>query len=145
MWQNAKLHLFQERNVSAVLPIPKREQHDVKKLDVYRSWSCTNICQNYPDLQIGGDHVGNMYDSGCFVEHIRDDRPLLLSSDIPLGHSPIIGSLKKLPASKLLTGGETQEKSTSLHKQPLSNSMLNSYMEKKSGRTLQTVFRRESH
>ncbi|XP_057573531.1 TLR adapter interacting with SLC15A4 on the lysosome-like [Hippopotamus amphibius kiboko] len=121
-------------NVSAALPIPKREQHDEKQLDLYRSCSYTSICQNYPDLQIGGDHVGNMYDSGCFVEHILDDAfngPLLLSVDIPLGHSPITEPLEKLPASKLLNGDEIREKSILFHKQPLSNSMLNSYMEKK--------------
>ncbi|KAF4026942.1 hypothetical protein G4228_018725 [Cervus hanglu yarkandensis] len=121
-------------NVSAALPIPKREQHDEKQLDLYRSYSCTSICQNYPDLQIGGDHVGNMYDSGCFVEHICDDPlsgPLLLSVDIPLGHSPIIEPLDKLPTSKLLNGDEIRERSMLFHKQPLSNSMLNSYMEKK--------------
>ncbi|XP_010948051.1 TLR adapter interacting with SLC15A4 on the lysosome-like [Camelus bactrianus] len=121
-------------NVSAALPIPKREQHDETQVDLYRSWSCTSICQNYPDLQIGGDHVGNMYDSGCFVEHIRDDTfngPLLLSVDIPLGHSPIFEPLDKLPTSKILNGDEIREKSMLFHKKPISNSMLNSYMEKK--------------
>lgn len=121
-------------NVSIVLTIPKREQHDERQVDLYRSWSCTSICQNYPDLQIGGDHVGNMYDSGCFVEHTHDDvcnGPLLLSVDIPLGHSPIIEPLEKTPTSKLLNGDEIREKSMLFHKQPLSNSMLNSYMEKK--------------
>lgn len=121
-------------NVSIVLTIPKREQHDERQVDLYRSWSCTSICQNYPDLQIGGDHVGNMYDSGCFVEHTHDDvcnGPLLLSVDMPLGHSPIVEPLEKTPTSKLLNGDEIREKSMLFHKQPLSNSMLNSYMEKK--------------
>ncbi|XP_008821188.1 uncharacterized protein CXorf21-like [Nannospalax galili] len=118
-------------NVSIALPIPRRE-HDEQQLDLYRSWSCTSICQNYPDLQIGGDHVGNMYDSGCSVEHTHDEfcnGPLLFSVDKPLGHSPKVDSLEK--TSKLLNGDEIQEKSMILHKQPLSNSMLNSYMEKK--------------
>ncbi|XP_024430753.2 TLR adapter interacting with SLC15A4 on the lysosome-like [Desmodus rotundus] len=121
-------------NVSVALPIPKRENSDERQLDLYRSWSCTRICQNYPDLLIGGDHVGNMYDSGCFVEHIRDDAfngPLLLSVDIPLGHSPTTEPVEKPPASKLLSGDEMREKSMLFYKQPLSNSMLNSYMEKK--------------
>lgn len=121
-------------NMSVALPIPKREQHDDRQLDLYRSWSCTSICQNYPDLQIGGDHVGNMYDSGCFVEHIHNDAfngPLLLSVDIPLSHSFISEPLEKPPASKLLNGDEIREKSMLLHKHPFSNSMLNSYMEKK--------------
>lgn len=60
-------------NVSAALPIPKREQYDEKQLGFIRIYSYTSICQNYPDLQIAGDHVGNMYYSGCFVEHICDD------------------------------------------------------------------------
>ncbi|XP_048192404.1 TLR adapter interacting with SLC15A4 on the lysosome-like [Perognathus longimembris pacificus] len=120
-------------NVSIALPIPKRE-HIEGQLDLYRSWSCTSICQNYPDLQIGGDHVGNMYDSGCFVEHTHDDvlnGPLLLSVDIPLGHSPTIEPPEKTFTTKLVNGDEIREKSMLLHKQPLSNSMLNSYMEKK--------------
>uniref|UniRef100_A0A8D2B986 Uncharacterized protein n=1 Tax=Sciurus vulgaris TaxID=55149 RepID=A0A8D2B986_SCIVU len=120
-------------NVSIALTIPKREQHDERQVDLYRSWSCTSICQNYPDLQIGGDHVGNMYDSGCFVEHTHDDisnGPLLLSVDIPLGQS-ITEPLQKKPTSKLLNWDEIREKSMLFHKQPLSNSMLNSYMEKK--------------
>ncbi|XP_069896229.1 TLR adapter interacting with SLC15A4 on the lysosome-like [Dipodomys merriami] len=120
-------------NVSVALPIPKRE-HDERQVDLYRSWSCTNICQNYPDLQIGGDHVGNMYDSGCFVEHTHDDvfnGPLLLSVDIPLGRSSIIEPPKKIFTTKLVNGDEIREKSMLLHKEPLSNSMLNSYMEKK--------------
>ncbi|XP_047393567.1 TLR adapter interacting with SLC15A4 on the lysosome [Sciurus carolinensis] len=120
-------------NVSIALTIPKREQHDERQVDLYRSWSCTSICQNYPDLQIGGDHVGNMYDSGCFVEHTHDDisnGPLLLSVDIPLGQS-ITEPLQKKNTSKLLNWDEIREKSMLFHKQPLSNSMLNNYMEKK--------------
>ncbi|KAG5193774.1 hypothetical protein JEQ12_020135 [Ovis aries] len=125
-------------NVSAALPIPKREQYDEKQLDLYGSYSYTSICQNYPDLQIAGDHVGNMYYSGCFVEHICDDAfsgPLLFSVDIPLGHSPIIEPLDKLPTSKLLNGDEIRERSILFHKQPLSNSMLNNYMGKKKNLT----------
>ncbi|CAK6450528.1 unnamed protein product [Pipistrellus nathusii] len=121
-------------NLSVALPIPKREQRDERQLDLYQSWSCTSICQNYPDLQIGGDQVSNMYDSGCIVEQIRDDAfngPLLLSVDIPLGHSPIIKPLEKPPASKLLNRDEIREKSMLFLKQPLSNSMLNKYMENK--------------
>ncbi|XP_014440872.1 uncharacterized protein CXorf21 homolog [Tupaia chinensis] len=121
-------------NMSIALPIPKREQHNERQLDLYRSWSCTSICQNYPDLQIGGDRVGNIYDSGCFVEHIHDDvfhGPRLLSVDVPLGHSLNIKPLEKPAASKLLNGDDIREKSMLFHKQPLSNSMLNSYMDKK--------------
>ncbi|KAM6143270.1 TLR adapter interacting with SLC15A4 on the lysosome-like [Erethizon dorsatum] len=119
-------------NVSLALSVPKREQYDKKQLDLYRSSSYTSICQNYPDLQIGGDHVRNIYDSGCFVEHTHDDDPLLFSVDIPLGHSPtIIEPLQKTSTSKSLNGDEFQERTMLFYKQPLSNSGLNSYMEKK--------------
>lgn len=122
-------------NVSLAFSVPKRQQHDKEQLDLYRSCSYASICQNYPDLQIGGDHVRNIYDSGCFVEHTHDDvfnGPLLSSADIPLGHSPvIIEPLEKTSTLKLLNGDEFGERSMLFYKQPLSNSMLNSYMEKK--------------
>ncbi|XP_012863065.1 TLR adapter interacting with SLC15A4 on the lysosome-like [Echinops telfairi] len=119
-------------NMSVALPIPKRErQLNERQLDLYRSWSCTSIWQTYPDLQIGGDHIGNLYDSGCFAEHTYDNafNGPLLSVDISLGHS--IVPVEKLPASKILDGDEIRERSMVSHKQPLSNSMLNRYMEKK--------------
>uniref|UniRef100_A0A8I5N7D2 Uncharacterized protein n=1 Tax=Papio anubis TaxID=9555 RepID=A0A8I5N7D2_PAPAN len=50
---------------------------------------------------------------------------------MPLGHSPVIGPLETLPTSKLLNRDESQEKSMLFQKQPLSNSMLNTYMERK--------------
>ena len=89
-----------------------------------------------------------MYDSGCFVEHICDNAlsgPLLLSVDIPLGHSPIIEPLDKLPTSKLSNGNEIRDRSMLFHKQPLSNSVLNSYMGKKKVDELYKVFGRKSH
>ncbi|XP_005410132.1 PREDICTED: uncharacterized protein CXorf21-like [Chinchilla lanigera] len=121
-------------NVSLALPVPKRESID-KQLDLYRSCSCTSICWNYPDLQIGGDHVRNIYDSSGFVEHVNDDvfnGPPLFSVDIPLDHSPIIiEPLEKTSISKLLNGDEFRERSMLFYKQPVSNSILNNYMEKK--------------
>uniref|UniRef100_A0A8C8RNE5 Uncharacterized protein n=1 Tax=Pelusios castaneus TaxID=367368 RepID=A0A8C8RNE5_9SAUR len=120
-------------NVSTALHIPGREQHE-KHLDLYRSWSCHSIYQNYPDLHIGGDHVGDgMSDSGSSMEHISEelvDGPILLSVDIPLGHSPLNKPLEE-PATNFLNGDEGVERSMTLHKQPLSNSMLNNYMDRK--------------
>ncbi|XP_055980116.1 TLR adapter interacting with SLC15A4 on the lysosome-like [Sorex fumeus] len=119
-------------NVSVALPIPKREQYDGKQLDLYRSWSCTSICQNYPDLHIGGDYVGNMRDLDCFVEHIQDDTlSILLSIDIPWCNTPTIESLEKLIASKNIIGDEIREKSMLFYNQPFSNSLLNSYVREK--------------
>ncbi|XP_067405849.1 TLR adapter interacting with SLC15A4 on the lysosome-like [Emydura macquarii macquarii] len=119
--------------ISTALLIPGREQHE-KQLDLYRSWSCHSIYQNYPDLHIGGDHVVDyMRDSGCIMDHISDeliDGPVLLSVDIPLGHSPLNKPLET-SATKLLNGDEGGERSMTLHKQPLSNSALNNYMDRK--------------
>lgn len=119
-------------NVSVALPIPKREHHAEKQLDLYRSWSCKSICQNYPDLYIGGDYVGNMCDMDCFVDHIKDDTfTILLSVDIPWHDPPIFESLEKLAALKNMNVDEIQEKSISFYKQSFSNSLLNSYVRKK--------------
>lgn len=120
--------------ISAALHIPGREQNHENQVDLYRSWSCHSIYQNYPDLHIGGDHVGGyMRDSGCIMDHISDelvDGPVLLSGDILLGHSPQNEPLEKT-ATKSLNGDEGGERSMTLHKQPLSNSVLNNYMDTK--------------
>ncbi|XP_074863964.1 TLR adapter interacting with SLC15A4 on the lysosome-like [Carettochelys insculpta] len=120
--------------ISSALHIPGREQNHESQLDLYRSWSCHSIYQNYPDLHIGGDHVGDyMNDSGCIMDHVSDelvDGPVLLSADIPLGHSPLNESLE-IMATKSLNTDEGGERSMTLHKQPLSNSVLNNYMDTK--------------
>uniref|UniRef100_A0A8D0GMH8 Uncharacterized protein n=1 Tax=Sphenodon punctatus TaxID=8508 RepID=A0A8D0GMH8_SPHPU len=118
---------------SRALCIPGREQSDDEELDLYTSWSCQNIYQNYPDLHIGGDHIADhMCDSGCIMDQVYDDGPHLLSKDIPLGRSPLVEPLVKHSAPKLLSGAEAGEKSMLiLYNQPLSNSVLNGYMERK--------------
>ncbi|XP_032857620.1 TLR adapter interacting with SLC15A4 on the lysosome isoform X2 [Tyto alba] len=119
--------------VSPALYIPKREQN-TEQVDLYRSWSCNSIYQNYPDLHIGGDHVGDhMCDSGCVLDQVCDELPngpVLLSIDIPLGQSPLSEYPQK-PSTKSLSGDEAGERSIMLCKEPLSNSMLNKYMETK--------------
>ncbi|KAM9269793.1 TLR adapter interacting with SLC15A4 on the lysosome-like [Cariama cristata] len=119
--------------VSPALHIPKREQTP-EQMDLYRSWSCCSIYQNYPDLHIGGDRVGDhTCDSGCVLDHVCDelpDGPVLLSVDIPLGQSPLCEHPEK-PSIKSLSGDEAGERSIMLGEEPLSNSMLNKYMETK--------------
>lgn len=119
---------------SPALHIPKREQN-TEQMDLYRSWSCNSIYQNYPDLHIGGDHVGDhMCDSGCVLDHVCDelpDGPVLLSVDIPLGQFPLCEHPEK-PSVKSLSGDEAGERSSiMLCAEPLSNSVLNKYMETK--------------
>ncbi|KAM6323070.1 TLR adapter interacting with SLC15A4 on the lysosome-like [Podargus strigoides] len=119
--------------MSSALHIPRREQN-TEQMDLYRSWSCNSIYQNYPDLHIGGDRVGDhTCDSGCVLDHMCDeaaDGPVLLSVDIPVGQSPPCEHPKK-PSIKSLTGDEDGERSIMLCEEPLSNSMLNKYMETK--------------
>ncbi|XP_063278494.1 TLR adapter interacting with SLC15A4 on the lysosome-like [Prinia subflava] len=118
---------------SPALHIPKRGG-SLDEVDLYRSWPCNSIYQNYPDLQIGGDHVGgHTCDSGCVLDHVCDelpDGPVLLSVDIPLGQSPLREHPKK-PSGISLPGDEAAERSLMLSEEPLSNSTLNKYMEAK--------------
>ncbi|RMB95452.1 hypothetical protein DUI87_28074 [Hirundo rustica rustica] len=120
-------------NASPALHIPKRGG-SLDQVDLYRSWPCNSIYQNYPDLQIGGDHVGgHTCDSGCVLDHVWDelpDGPVLLSADIPLGQSPLCEHPKK-PSGMSLPGDEAGERSLVLSEEPLSNSTLNKYMEAK--------------
>uniref|UniRef100_A0A8C3K7F7 Uncharacterized protein n=1 Tax=Calidris pygmaea TaxID=425635 RepID=A0A8C3K7F7_9CHAR len=119
--------------VSPALYIPRRKQN-TEQLDLYRSWSCNSIYQNYPDLHIGGDHVADhLCDSGCVLDHVCDelpDGPVLLSIDIPLDPSPLCEHPKN-SSIKSLSGDEAAERSIMLCEEPLSNSTLNKYVETK--------------
>ncbi|XP_071613839.1 TLR adapter interacting with SLC15A4 on the lysosome-like [Heliangelus exortis] len=124
--------------ISTPLYIPKREQN-LQQMDLYRSCSCISIYQNYPDLHIGGDRVG---DSGCVLDHVCDELaegPVLLSADIPPGESPLCEHPKKPPV-KSLSGEEAGERSIVPWEEPLSNSMLNKYMETKVAELYKQLF-----
>ncbi|KFP23694.1 Uncharacterized protein CXorf21, partial [Colius striatus] len=118
---------------SPALHIPKGER-STEELDLYTSWFCNSIYQNYPDLHIGGDRVReHTCDSGCVLDHVCDELhhgPVLLSIDIPLGQSPLRECPEK-PSTKSLCGDEAGERSIVLCEEPLSNSTLNRYMESK--------------
>ncbi|XP_029462408.1 uncharacterized protein CXorf21-like [Rhinatrema bivittatum] len=121
-----------EQISSPALQIVRRDRNNENLLDLYTSWSCTSIYKNYPDLHIGGDHIGNISDSGCILDHECEisEGPVLLSIDIPLGHSPCSKPLEKPSIIKLLQGDENRDRSFMLQNRPFSNSMLNCYMEK---------------
>ncbi|OPJ89683.1 hypothetical protein AV530_003851 [Patagioenas fasciata monilis] len=122
-----------EGTVSPALHIPKREQ-SAEEMDLYRSWSCNSIYLNYPDLHIRGDRVGDhTCDSGCVLDHMYEelpDGPVLMSVDIPLGPSPPCERSEK-PWIKSLPADDAGEKSIVLREEPLSNSVLNKYVETK--------------
>ncbi|KAL8181039.1 UNVERIFIED_CONTAM: hypothetical protein K2H54_045025 [Gekko kuhli] len=120
---------------SAPLCIPRREPHCEKELDLYRSWSSQSLYQQYPDLYIGGDHIADhMCDSGCIMDQTDDEAtigPVLFSEDIRPGQSPLTEPSHKGKAVKLWAGDDVGERSITLHRHPLSNSVINNYMEKK--------------
>ncbi|XP_077164767.1 TLR adapter interacting with SLC15A4 on the lysosome-like [Paroedura picta] len=120
---------------SAPLCIPRREPHCEKELDLYRSWSNQSLYQQYPDLYIGGDHIADhRCDSGCIMDQTDDEPimgPVLFSEDLPLGQSPLMEPLHQGKAGKPWASDEAGERSITLHRQPLSNSVINNYMEKK--------------
>ncbi|XP_042681019.1 TLR adapter interacting with SLC15A4 on the lysosome-like [Centrocercus urophasianus] len=130
------------RTVSRALCVPEREQSN-EQADLCRSWSCNSFYQNYPDLHIGGDHVGDhTCDSGCVLDHVCDDLsdgPVILSVDIPLGQSPLCEHPEK-PGVNFLSGDEAGEMSMMFYEEPLSNSQLNDYMEAKVAELYKQLF-----
>ncbi|XP_034290849.1 TLR adapter interacting with SLC15A4 on the lysosome-like [Pantherophis guttatus] len=110
--------------------VPVQEQHCRKELDLYRSWSCQSLYQNYPDLHIGGDHIADhTRDSDHIVDQTYNELsgPMFLSTDLPLD-TPF--PLQKPRGLKLGHGDDVGENSLALRKEPLSNSLLNNHMEK---------------
>ncbi|OXB57215.1 hypothetical protein ASZ78_015954 [Callipepla squamata] len=130
------------RTASGALRIPRAEQSS-ERMDLCRSWSCNSIYQNYPDLHIGGDHVGDHpCDSGCVLDHVCDelsDGPVILSVDIPLGQSLLCEHPEK-PGVNVLSGDEAEERSMMFREEPLSNSLLNNYMEAKVAELYKQLF-----
>ncbi|XP_044283477.1 TLR adapter interacting with SLC15A4 on the lysosome-like [Varanus komodoensis] len=122
-----------ENSLTQPLPIVRREQY-CEELDLYRSWSSQSLYQNYPDLHIGGDHIADhTCDLDCIMDQTYDDLPagpVFLSRDIRLGHSPTTEPLQNSKDPKIWHD-EAGERSIMFHKQPISNSLINSYMETK--------------
>ncbi|XP_066571416.1 TLR adapter interacting with SLC15A4 on the lysosome [Amia ocellicauda] len=138
---------------SEARPIQGREPQEHMGLELYRSWGCTSICKDYPDLQIGGDHIGDRSSahSGLYVAQMDSKThlgPVLQSGDLDLGLEALQpgpqlqGWGEQGKAGRLCEAGGLGESgsddgylvmdsSISLHREPLSNSMLNSYLENK--------------
>uniref|UniRef100_A0A8C5SL95 Uncharacterized protein n=1 Tax=Laticauda laticaudata TaxID=8630 RepID=A0A8C5SL95_LATLA len=107
--------------------IAVQELYCGKDLDLYRSWSCQSLYQNYPDL---GDHIADHTpDSNCMVDQTCNtlSGPMFSSTDLPLD-TPF--PLQKPRVLKLGCGDEVGENSLAICKEPLSNSLLNKHMEK---------------
>ncbi|XP_042315950.1 TLR adapter interacting with SLC15A4 on the lysosome isoform X2 [Sceloporus undulatus] len=119
-----------ERQTSAAVDVSMG--HAVNEDTYLVPSSCKSICKNYNDLHIAGDQVLPMssvkrdftYDSGI--------GPFLESSEIP----PPIESISVPPADSLHKPAQGylscwRVASIMQHQQPLSNSILNNYLEEK--------------
>uniref|UniRef100_UPI00398EA812 TLR adapter interacting with SLC15A4 on the lysosome-like n=1 Tax=Pristiophorus japonicus TaxID=55135 RepID=UPI00398EA812 len=101
---------------------------------------CKSICDNYNDLQIAGDHVLpiDSETSGLTSQssHEANMVPFLYSSEIPLPmESPKLSAeFPNKPANSDTScwrNCSAKDKSIIQHSQPLSNSVLNAYLEQK--------------
>ncbi|XP_069068685.1 TLR adapter interacting with SLC15A4 on the lysosome-like [Pleurodeles waltl] len=126
------IHAPPKALVSAARHIPKYRNTDTQ-MDLNRSWTCSSICTNYPDLHIGGDHIGRAKDSGCILDLECEitDGPMSLSVDIPPGNSPNNRPPQQPPALNMFMSDESRDKGSINPAQPLSNSPLNICMERK--------------
>ncbi|XP_076130803.1 uncharacterized protein LOC143112420 [Alosa pseudoharengus] len=129
---------------SASRSVPRSSADEYWGLELYRSWCCPSLCKNYPDLQLGGDHLGDRSSqSPQWLVVPSDDGPLLLSQDL--------GEMEALPGPEVARepgpwlGNQAQHNddgylviepsmqgldSIRSHER-LSNSMLNGYLETK--------------
>ncbi|XP_006008195.3 TLR adapter interacting with SLC15A4 on the lysosome [Latimeria chalumnae] len=127
-----------ERQLSPVVDIPRGSS--VSKETYLVPSSCKSICKNYNDLHIAGDQVMPIGSKSTDFTYDSSfdfcDGPFLQSSEIP----PPLESLKSSkeflsrptgPDSSLWRGGSIRYKSIIQGLQPLSNSMLNDYLEQK--------------
>ncbi|XP_063160460.1 TLR adapter interacting with SLC15A4 on the lysosome [Candoia aspera] len=94
--------------------------------------SCKSICKNYNDLHIAGDQVLPMNSVKRDVTYDSGICPFLESSEIPLP----IDSVPMLPAEVPRKASQRNSScwrvaSIMQHQQPLSNSILNNYLEEK--------------
>ncbi|XP_053560855.1 TLR adapter interacting with SLC15A4 on the lysosome [Bombina bombina] len=103
--------------------------------------SCKNICRDYNDLHIAGDQVMAMNsvlnDFSCNSSFDFCDGPFLQSSQIPPtmdSISVVVNDVSKKPTktdSSCWRVGSIRDKSIMQHQQPLSNAVLNEYLERK--------------
>ncbi|XP_072450736.1 TLR adapter interacting with SLC15A4 on the lysosome-like [Chiloscyllium punctatum] len=127
----ARVPIF-ERKISDVLDIPKPNGCSENNLDLYRSWS--PICHSYTDLQIAGDNVTPHSPSskGCLVDYGYEscNRPILQLEN-QSGWPSVPGSGYEVWSQSGTEANLNSDRSIVLLKEPLSNSVLNRYMEQK--------------
>ncbi|XP_023690334.1 TLR adapter interacting with SLC15A4 on the lysosome isoform X2 [Paramormyrops kingsleyae] len=117
---------------SPTLSIPGTEGHPYCGLELYRSWCCPSFCKDYPDLQLGGDLIGDKASESPILDDKAYGGPFLKSEDLaemaPLLLEPIFLDPQCDVAPP---AGEAADSSIILSGEPQSDSMLNSYLENK--------------
>ncbi|XP_072270258.1 TLR adapter interacting with SLC15A4 on the lysosome [Pyxicephalus adspersus] len=103
--------------------------------------SCKNICRDYNDLHVAGDHVmainSVMTDYTCEASLGFCEGPFLQSSQIPSAIDSLCVATNDSPKKLSKRGsnrwreGSIKDKSIVNQEQPLSNSILNEYLERK--------------
>ncbi|XP_069748489.1 TLR adapter interacting with SLC15A4 on the lysosome-like [Narcine bancroftii] len=133
--QAAKVTLIAKQK-SLVVDIPGSS--GVSKETYFVPSCCKSICDNYNDLQIAGDHVLPIDSgtSGLISQSSLEDNmgPFLYSLEIPSPESPKLSEFpNKLRNSDTSCWCESSAKYKSIiqHSQPLTNSVLNDYLEQK--------------
>ncbi|XP_072118398.1 TLR adapter interacting with SLC15A4 on the lysosome-like [Mobula birostris] len=124
------------RQRSLVVDIPGSS--GVSKETYFVPSCCKSICDNYNDLQIAGDHVLpiDSETSGLTSQssHEANMGPFLYSLEIPSPESPKLSEYPNKPLnsdSSCWRNSSTKDKSIIQHSQPLTNSVLNDYLEQK--------------
>ncbi|XP_051878540.1 TLR adapter interacting with SLC15A4 on the lysosome-like [Pristis pectinata] len=120
------------RKTSDSLNIPKNYTHIQTEVDLYQSWSTT--CQSYTDLQMVGDNV-TPYSPTSLPTCLTNDHE---SCNWPIFQINSASMWPHLPASycegQQCSRSDTfhqSDRSITLQKEPLSNSVINNYMEQK--------------
>lgn len=129
---------------SASNAISRGSMDEYWDLELYRSWCCPSLCKNYPDLQLGGDQLGDRSSrSPQWLVAPSDDGPLLFSKD--LGEMEGLQEPEAAGNTAPWLGKQVQHNDdvymvmeTSIQgldsiksQERLSNSMLNGYLETK--------------
>ncbi|KAG9341678.1 hypothetical protein JZ751_018742 [Albula glossodonta] len=121
---------------SSSILIPNLEPDQYLGLELYRSWCCTSFCKDYPDLQLRGDPMGDRDSGSPGLDYEIGGGPLLQSEDLgelgTLQSGPTHPGLQVICEPSQDEGYLVMDTSITLDKRkPLSNSMLNGYLESK--------------
>lgn len=111
--------------------MPSDPADRLMSLELYRSWHCTSFCKDYPDLQLRGDHMVDRDSERLSPQYVLCGG-LLHSQDLGDPQPPQPGPAPLGLQAVSDDGYLEMDSSITLDKrEPLSNSMLNCYLESK--------------